>query len=166
MSLKISKFHFFLLSLIFIRPQLGHADDLWPALYLESKLLSVWVVSAGLILEYVFIRRITGWGIQKSLIADVVMNTVSVSAGFIMIPFLGYVWEIFYEAFFEAIWGESASGLVSWVVTCWIAGLIYTAVEAGCLKGIFKVFLDPRRFWMLCLANLAVVFLAWAFFRI
>jgi hypothetical protein len=88
----LSKF-LIILGLLLI-PSIAYANVVWPALYLETRLFSWWAISVGLLVEYLFIRRVFGLSPKKALLADVIANVVSAVAGIFLIPVAGILWEI------------------------------------------------------------------------
>lgn len=53
-----------------------YADVVWPEVYLEERILSFWPITFGLLVEYLFVRKLTGFGILKSIKVDVFMNII------------------------------------------------------------------------------------------
>jgi hypothetical protein len=64
------------------------ADIIWPALFLEERLVSLWVILAGLVIEYSFVWRITDLGVMRSIWADVAMNAASTLLGILLFHWL------------------------------------------------------------------------------
>jgi len=62
------------------------ADVIGPALFLENWLLSVWIILAGLLIEYFLVWRATSLGPWRSIMADVAINAASTVMGIILIP--------------------------------------------------------------------------------
>jgi len=89
---QIGKFFFGLASLILLFPSLAFADLVWPALYLEQRILSWWAITAGLVAEYLFVRALTRFSIRKSVLATICMNLGSTLIGMALIPLLGIGW--------------------------------------------------------------------------
>ena len=73
---------------ILIAPVL--ADMVWPALFLEERILSVAPVAVGLIVEWLALW-LGGFGLswRRAILVDVAMNAVSTFAGIFAIPVLG-----------------------------------------------------------------------------
>lgn len=71
----------------------AHADVVWPALYLISRMVTWWSIVLGLVVEYLFVRQLTHFDIKKSILVDLAMNAVSCLAGVILIPLAGVGWE-------------------------------------------------------------------------
>src|SRR4029078_4473643 len=71
------------------------ADVVWPALFLEMRLLAWWAIAAGLIVELFFVRWLTAFGWGKSIVADIAMNAASSLLGVVLIPLAGVAWEFF-----------------------------------------------------------------------
>jgi hypothetical protein len=130
------------------------ADVVWPALYLENRLLSVLPISVGLIAEWIFLF-FGGFGLswKKSIIVDVVMNTVSSVVGIALIPALGLLWELGPGSLVNHIFNVGTFNPVSWIATFMIAVSASTAIEAAVVRWAFKIPLGWNRFWVLCGAN-------------
>jgi len=130
------------------------ADVVWPALYLENRLLSVLPISIGLIAEWLFLY-FGGFGLswKKATIVDVVMNTVSSVAGIALIPALGLLWEFGPGSLVNRIFNVGTFNPVSWVATFMLSVGASTAIEAVVVRWGFKIPLGWRRFWVLCGAN-------------
>jgi hypothetical protein len=140
-----------------------YADVVWPALVLEQRILSVLPITAGLIVEWLALY-FGGFGLswKKAAIVDVVMNAVSSGVGIILIPALGFAWElgpgqVLYRAFNVGTFNPA-----TWVVTFVIAVFAATVIEASVVRWGFKIPLDRRRFSILCAANSASVAIAFA----
>jgi hypothetical protein len=71
-----------------------YADFVWPALRLVPKLVTWWVILSGLVIEYLFVRKLTGFSIMKSILVDLSMNLASTLFGMLLIPLAGIVSEI------------------------------------------------------------------------
>lgn len=130
------------------------ADVVWPALYLESRLLSVLPISAGLIAEWLFLY-FGGFGLswKKAITVDVVMNTISSVAGIVLIPTLGLLWELGPGALVNRIFNVGTFNPVSWIATFMLSVGASTAIEAAVVRWGFKIPLGWRRFWVLFGAN-------------
>ncbi len=69
------------------------ADFVWAALFLEGRLLAIPIILAGLVIEYFFVQRLTGFSVKRSILADVTMNAASLLLGIALIPLAGLAWE-------------------------------------------------------------------------
>ena len=142
------------------------ADMIWPAAFLESRLLSVWVISAGLLIEYFFVWRVTPLGAVRSILADVAMNAASTVLGIILIPLAGIVWEFFPGIFLYKWFNLGTFNPGTWAATFCRAVLINAALELAVLRVGFQQPFGKGLFWWLCLANALSVGLAMASFLI
>ena len=137
------------------------ADVIWPALFLEARLLSIWIILVGLVVEYFFVWRITNLGPFKSILADVVMNAASTIPGIILIPAFGLVVAI--------VSGElvgNAFSPIVWTATFLTCVVLNTLIEWFVLWKLFKQALGKKQFWMLALANGLSVGIAFASFLV
>jgi hypothetical protein len=103
-----------------------------------------------------------GFSWKKAALVDVVMNAVSTAVGFVLIPALGFVWEFFPGSILHRIFNVGTFNLATWAATFVMAALVTTLIEAAVVKWGFKVTMNRRRFWILCLANVASVAVAFA----
>ena len=73
-------------------PARFYADVVWPALILETHLLSILPISAGLLVEW-FALRFGGFalGWKKAAYVDLGMNAVSTAVGILAIPLTGLI---------------------------------------------------------------------------
>lgn len=137
------------------------ADFVWPALVLEQRILSIVPILTGLFLEWLALW-FGGFGLswKRAALADCVMNAASMAAGTILIPLLGFLWEVFpgsvlYKAFRIGTFNPG-----TWLATFGMAVLATTAVEAAVLKLGFRLALGTRRLMILTLANVVSVGIA------
>jgi hypothetical protein len=122
------------------------ANVVWPALILLDRLVSIYVILAGLALEYFFVWRHTGLGAARSFVANILMNTVSLVLGLLLIPLVGFMVVVPLPATF----GDAA-----WVLTYVAAVLINTFVESLVLIRFARWDFErpPIRFRWLAVAN-------------
>ena len=62
------------------------ADVVWPALYVEQRMFSWWAIGLGILIEFLFVRRLTTLNWRMCVVADVAMNAVSALLGLVLIP--------------------------------------------------------------------------------
>ena len=130
-----------------------YADVVWPALYLISRIDSWWAISLGLILEYLFVRKLTGFSIGKSIIVDFSMNAASTVLGTILIPITGIAWEVFPGMIIYPIFNVGTFNPGTWIATLFFAAFINSFIENFIVWKFFKCQLGWRGFWWLSLAN-------------
>jgi hypothetical protein len=141
---------------------IARADVVWPALYLESRLLSLWAIPAGLLAEFAFLRWWLRLSARRAIVADVVMNAASALVGLFAIPIAGLGWELSFGQLVNATFNVGTFNPAAWLVTCAFAVLINTAIEAVVLRHVFKTPLTRSRIAGLSLANGVSVGLAMA----
>ncbi len=131
----------------------ARADVVWPALFLETRLVTWWAISAGLVAEYLFIRHLFGFGIKKSLLADVSINAASTLLGILLIPIAGIAWEFFPGIILYKVFNVGTFNPGTWVATFLMAVAINAALESLVIRWVFKTKVGKRGFWGLFLAN-------------
>jgi hypothetical protein len=136
------------------------ANVIWPALFLESRLLSIWVILAGLLVEYFFVWRITELGAKRSVLADVVMNAASTLLGIVLIPAVGFVVALFPGELFGTF------SPITWGFTFLAAVFINALIESLVLWKGFKQSIGKKEFWWLWFANALSVGIAFGSFLI
>ena len=142
------------------------ADLIWPALFLEQRLLSIPVIAGGLIIEYFFIWSFTELGAVRAALADLVMNGASTLLGIFLIPIAGIIWEFFPGVYLYQLFNVGTFNPGTWAVTFCIAVLINAGLETFVLSKVFKQKMGKRGFGWLCMANALSVGLAFGSFLI
>jgi hypothetical protein len=152
----------------FLNPVL--ADFVWAALVLESRLLAIPIILAGLVIEFFFVRYLTGFSVRRSILADITMNAASLLFGIVLIPLAGFAWEISVGSLLWELNNQIGSfHPVNWTATFVLAVLINTVIEYFVLRTIFKLEKTKAGFRWLCLANalsVGVTFVSFWFFPI
>lgn len=137
------------------------ANFVWAGLLLESRLIAIPVVMAGLVIEYFFVRRLTGFSINRSLVADLTMNGASLLLGLVFIPLAGFAWEISVGSLLWELNNRIGSfHPINLTATFIVAVLINAVIENFVLRKIFKLENDKAGFRWLCLANALTVGIA------
>ena len=137
------------------------ANFVWAGLLLESRLIAIPVILAGLVIEYFFVRRLTGFSAKRSLIADVTMNAASLLLGIVLIPLAGFAWEISVGSLLWELNNQIGSfHPINLAATFIAAVLINAVIENFVLRKIFKLEKDKAGFRWLCLANALTVGIA------
>ena len=142
------------------------ADVIWPALFLQNRLLSTWIILAGLFIEYFFVWRVTSLGAWRSILADVAINIASTVLGMVLIPLAGLAWEFFPGLLIYKVFNLGTFNPGTWAVTFCMAVLINAALEMSVLRIWFQQHFGKDLFGWLCLANALSVGLAMASFLI
>lgn len=129
-------------------PSAAYADVVWPALFIEPRLLSVPVVVIGVLIEAAVLRFgfSMEWG--RAGLLSLVCNTVSAALGTILLPLSGIVWEFFPGILLYRIFQLGTFNPVTWLATFVLAVAISSGIEVVCLRVIFKTPWNRRR-WLL-----------------
>jgi hypothetical protein len=141
------------MNLTYLAPQLT-ADLVWPALVLESRLLSVAPIAAGLVVEWL-VLYFGGFGFswKKAIVVDVVMNTASSIIGIFLLPILGVIWEFFPGTLIYKALHTGTFNPITWIAAFFLSVGGSTVIEAAVVKFAFKIPLGWKRFGLLSLAN-------------
>lgn len=137
------------------------ANVVWPALFLEEKLLSALSIGVGLSLE-IFVLRIAlevPW--RRAVGTGFLMNAASTLAGILLIPFLGLLWETLWARF-----GGRYEAVADWAVLLVVATAANTAIEVPFAWRVGRVpFGLPLVAWLFA-ANGVTVGIAFALVRL
>ena len=138
------------------------ADVVWPALWLAGRLVAVWSIAIGLIVELFFVRWLTGFGWGKAVLADVAMNAASSLIGVFLIPVAGLAWEFSAGITLDKVFNIGTFNPFTWAATFVVAVFVNSALETTVLRYGFKQRPFKRFFWWLALANAISVGIAMA----
>jgi hypothetical protein len=145
-------------------PVAAHADMVWPALFLEPRLVSVPIIALGYLVEALVLNRAFAMAWPKALLVSAVVNAISAAIGVIAIPLAGIGWEIFPGILLYQAFNMGTFNPLTWTASLVLATGITTAIEVGCLRWIFKVPASHRTWAIWFLANLVSVGLAFLSF--
>ncbi|MEI6561046.1 MAG: hypothetical protein WCO68_03060 [Verrucomicrobiota bacterium] len=129
------------------------ADVVWPALYLEQRLFSWWAIGLGLLVELVFLRRITTLSSGMCIVADLAMNAASALLGIVLIPVVGLLWEVFPGILLYKLFKVGTFNPGTWTATFILAVFVNAVLETTVLRYAFHQKPAKRIFGWLCLAN-------------
>jgi hypothetical protein len=145
-------------------PAVARADMVWPAIFLEPRLVSIPVIGLGYLVEALVLHRAFAMAWPKALLASGVVNAISAAIGLIAIPLAGIGWEIFPGILLYQTFNMGTFNPVTWTASFVLATGITTAIEVGCLRWIFKVPASRRTWAIWFLANAVSVGLAFLSF--
>jgi hypothetical protein len=137
------------------------ANVVWPALYLEEKLLSALSIGAGLTGEILVLRAALEVPWRRAIGTGFLMNAVSTVVGILLIPFLGLFWETMWEGF-----GGRYGATASWAVLLVLATAANTAIEIPFAWKVGRVPFGLRLAAWMFAANGVTVGLAFALVRL
>lgn len=145
-------------------PAVAYANLVWPALYLETRLFSWWAISVGLVIEYLFVRRLFSLAPSRAAIADIAANTGSAIVGVVLLPIGGIAWELFPASIYNSVLGWGTFNPITWAGTFFLACVINAVLEGLVYKIVFKLDfkIGNEKFWWLVLANAFSVSIAFA----
>ena len=129
------------------------ADVVWPALWLAGRLVAVWAIAIGLVVELFFVRWLTGFGWGKAVLADVAMNAASSLIGVFLIPVAGLAWEFSAGIALYKVFNIGTFNPFTWAATFVVAVFVNSALETTVLCYGFRQRTFKRFFWWLSLAN-------------
>ena len=138
------------------------ADVVWPALYLSDRLVAWYVIGAGLLVEYWFIRKATTLNWSEAIFADICSNGVSTLLGIVLIPTLGLLWEISAGGVINILFDTGTFNIGTWIGTVLLAALANATIESAVLVYGFKQKWQRRLVLWMFLANVISVGLAFA----
>jgi hypothetical protein len=142
------------------------ANVVWPALWLEARLLSWWIILFGLAVELPFVRFLTGFSWQRASIADLAMNAASTIVGIVLIPISGIAWEYAADFTVYRYWKVGTFNPVAWAATFLLAVALNAIIEQSVLRWGFRQWMGARGFAWLSVANALSVGLAlWSIFH-
>ncbi len=143
-------------------PQEASANVIWPAAILTGRMLTWWVIAASLLIEFLFVRRAFGLPPLKALLATLAANAASAVVGLFALPYGGMFLELgIFHAGGEAI-GWDTFGVAAWLLTFALAVAINLAVEIPVYRFGYGLKVGRRAFWLIALANILTVGLAFA----
>lgn len=136
------------------------ADVVWPALFLETRLVTWWTIGVGLLIEFLIIWWLFSLTPRRAALATIAANAVSALIGVPLIPLAGLVWEIFPGSIYMHFLKWGTFNPVTWAATFIMACLINTVIEAAVYRMGFKLVVRRREFWWIFVANALSVGLA------
>ena len=145
---------------LLVFPSSAYANVVWPAVMLQARMLSWWVIGVGLLVELVAVSILTKLPLKKAIIATFLMNLISAVLGTLMIPLLGVGWEFFPGSIIYPLLEVGTFNPITWTATALIATTINTAIELFSLRKISRVNYSRRLMFGLWVANLVSVSIA------
>lgn len=140
-------------------PVAAYANTVWPALFLEKRLFSWWAIAVGLVIEYLFVRKLFGLSPKMSAIATMAANFFSALLGFFLIPVVGLLVEFFPGLLLYNLFNIGSFHPVSWFQTFLMACAVNVTLEGFIYKNAFNLPFryKGRLFLWFMLANAASV---------
>lgn len=149
------------------------ANVMWPGLFIESGLVSVWAVILGLLIEWPFVKRISNAGWGRSLSMTVVVNAVSFAIGYFINPVVSLLIIIPHDFLGGLTIGNNTFGASGWIFSYHAVVLATAFIEYLAFRFVYsdKYYQkhqlnrpSPGKTWLgIWLANLASVAIAFMF---
>lgn len=130
---------------------------MWPALVMEQRLFSPFVIVLGLAVEWAIIRYVFDMPTLGALWASLAANAASAAVGFFGRPLLGALWSLV-----PGMLGHGTFSLLDWAGTFVVAVLANVAIEAPVLRYGFKLPMPWRNLGWIALVNLLTIGAAYA----
>lgn len=134
-------------------PIASYANVVWPALYLEMRVLTWWAILSGLLVEFLFLWKFLRLPIKRAGVAAIAMNAGSTILGILLIPLAGIAWEFFPGSFLYPLLDVGTFSPVTWAATFVFAVLINACTEGFVLWKLFKLPWARKLFWGLAAVN-------------
>jgi hypothetical protein len=148
------------------------ANYQFAALLLSRFLHSFLAIGFALVFKFFFVRRLTTLSFGKCVLANFMMNFVSVLFGIILIPVAGILWQLSIGTILDNYLDIGTFNLGALIAPFadWIAALLFAVFISAYLEtvtlrfvfnqGAFGKEAHWKFFWWLCVANTPVVVLA------
>ena len=136
------------------------ADMVWPALFMEDRLMSLWVILLGLAVELAVIIYAMKVSWKWAIFLDLVMNGTSAFFGIFLIPYAGLAWEYGPGTLMYRLFGVGTFNPLTWLATFIGIVLINTLIEWPIARFLFKVPKERRPFLWVAVANVLSVAIA------
>lgn len=135
----------------------AYADVVWPALYLEVRQWSWWVIGFGLLAEFPFVKYAFVLTNRRAAFATIVANGVSAILGVVLVPLAGIAWEVFPASLYMHALHWGTFNPITWIASVLLAVTINTVVEAAVYKHTFKFQFSRRECRLVVAANVVSV---------
>jgi hypothetical protein len=143
-------------------PSAAQADVVWPALFLERKLLSIPVIVSGLLVEALVLRFCFRMNWKRAFTGSIAVNAISTVVGVVLIPLAGVGWDILPGLILYKRFNVGTFNPITWSATFFLALAITTTIEVACLRHLFKIPASGRTWLWWTLANVVTVGFAFA----
>lgn len=128
---------------------------MWPALLMEGRLASPFIIALGLAIEWALIRFVFGFPPLGALWAAIAANIASAAIGFVGRRFVGALWSLL-----PSVLGTFS--LIDWAGTFVAAVIFNVLIEGLVLRYGFKLPITARNLGWLMLANAVTIGIAYA----
>ncbi len=151
--LKISLKNAVVLLVLLSFPSITYAYVTWPALYAETKINTIPVITIGIVIEFFLIRWLFKLNISNAIKYTLVANIVSGVLGLFLRPASGVMWESSIGQLVMGIFAWSTFNPIAWFSVPVIGGMLNSVLELLTIRFIWKYEFDKKNFYFLWLAN-------------
>jgi hypothetical protein len=148
-----------LILIMFLNTTHTYANVIWPSLYISDGMRTWWIIIAGLVVEFLFLKIFTKDNYIKSVFMDIIMNTISTLVGIIVIPLIGLLGEIMFIPF-DSLFNTGTFDIHHWILAFLLTILCNTVIEDFSLKLIFKKSFKKMFLWLFCANFISVLLCA------
>ncbi len=141
-------------------PAVAYGNVVWPALYTETKVSSLPIISLSMVLEYLVIRQLFKRSIKESVLYTITANVASGLIGLILRPLSGIAWELSLGMLIMWIFDWGTFNPVAWFFVPIIGGAVNASLELLTIKLIWKEKFTKKNFLSLWAINLITVGIA------
>jgi hypothetical protein len=128
-----------------------YANVIWPSIYIMEGMMTWWIIAAGIIIEFIFIKLFTRDGFIKSIIMAISMNAISALVGIVAVPLSGVLVELIFIPF-----NMGSFHISHWILDYLLTILCNASIESLVLKVMFKKIYKKIFWWIFC-ANIFTV---------
>ncbi len=129
----------------------------WPALVLETKLLSVPIILTSLLIEALVLKVTFTLTITTSLWRSIMINLASALCGILFIPMAGVIWEFFPGLMLYPHLGIGTFNPLTWAATFLMALAITTSIELAVIRRFYGIRIRQKDALLWTAANLVTV---------
>jgi len=141
-------------------PTIAFGNVVWPALYTETKVSSLPIISLSLVLEYLVIRQLFKSNIKESVLYTIAANVASGLIGLILRPLSGIAWELSLGILVMWMFDWGTFNPVAWFFVPIVGGAVNAALELLTIKLIWKKKFTKKNFFSLWAINWITVGIA------
>jgi len=141
-------------------PATAYANVVWPALYTETKVSSVPIISISLFIEYWFFKWLFGVTDKRALLYTVCANLASGIIGLIARPLSGIAYELSLGMVVNLLFNWGTFNPVAWFFVPVFGGAVNAAIELKAIHLIGKEKITRKTFFLTMLINAVTIGLA------
>jgi hypothetical protein len=142
-------------SLLF--PAVTYANVVWPALYAETKISSLPIILASLLIEFFFFKWLFKIDIKNAFFYTITANIASGIAGLFLRPLSGIVWEFSLGMLVMKLFAWGTFNPVAWFFVPVIGGAVNAYLELYAIRIAWKHEIDGKNYFLTWGINIITV---------